>query len=411
VNQFILDDRRLIVIIGRNFGFPNGYGAAVRVSALARGFKANGASVNIICMRTTEHSIQTALNRELQGEWMGIPFLYTCGDPVRSSSFVKRRISELAGIVGAMAHIAKNRRMLRCIYYYSPHNLFIVLLMKLLSLLLRVPLIAEYTEFPFISQNQTILCRMHELLLRKLLCPMLDGLIVISTFLETHFSACLRRGRPILRVPIFVYPGDETKQMIEFSSINKVPSEPLILYLGNLDHVGEVEDLIEAVSAVGRSGFSCRLLIVGGSSSPDRTKHLKELGGHVPSNVSIDFAGSIQRNKIPDIIAEADILVLPRRSGLFSLAGFPTKLAEYLMSGTPVVVSSVGDISKYLTHSESAYLVEPGCVSSLADTLSMVLENLEASKLVGMKGREIALEHFNAITESKRILEMIDCLG
>ncbi len=411
MKKSISGDRRLIVIIGRNFGFPNGFGATVRVSALARGFRNNNVSVHILCMRSTESSFQTAMNRDSHGQWMGIPFWYTCGDPVRNSSFLRRRISELAGVLRALTHIYRNRKQLGCIYYYSPHNLFILLLFKLLSLFLHVSLVAEYTEFPYITKKQTILCRVHEIVLRKVLCPMLDGLIVISTFLQTHFRACLRKGRPILRVPIFVFPGDEMTKRTESSSNHRMASEPLILYLGNLEHVGEVEDLIDAVAAVGRSGFSCRLMIVGGSSSTDRTKHLKELGGRVPPNVAIDFAGSVPRTGIPGVLANADVLVLPRRSGLFSLAGFPTKLAEYLMTGIPVVVSSVGDIPLYIQDGMHAFLVEPGSVSSLADKLTTVLADQEASKAVGVAGRKLALESFNAVTESRRILEMIDCIG
>lgn len=411
MNRAVSDNRRLVVIIGRNFGFPNGYGATVRVSALARGFKTNGASVHILCMRSTESSFHTAMNQEAHGEWMGIPFRYTCGNPVRSSSFLGRRIAELAGVAGAIIHLYKNRKQLHCIYYYSPHNLFIVMLIKLLSLFLRVPLVAEYTEFPFVTEKQPLLCRMHELLLRKLLCPMLDGLVVISTFLEKYFRSCLRKGRPMLRVPIFVFPADEKTEGAESSCIQKKTSVPLIVFSGNLEHVGEVEDLIEAVAAVGRAGCTCRLLIVGGSSSPGRMDYLSELGASVLPNVVIDFAGSVSRDLIPDVIAQADVLVLPRRSGLFSLAGFPTKLAEYMMTGIPVVVSGVGDIPSYLRNNEDAYIVEPGSVDSLAGCLSMVLANPEASIAVGHKGRDTAVEHFNAVTESRKILEMIDGLG
>jgi glycosyltransferase involved in cell wall biosynthesis len=75
--------------------------------------------------------------------------------------------------------------------------------------------------------------------------------------------------------------------------------------------------------------------------------------------------------------------------------GFPTKLGEYLLTGNPVVVTSVGDIPLFLKDGESAYLVEPDNIEEFAAKLDYVLSHYEESKRVGQNGREVALKHFS----------------
>ena len=63
------------------------------------------------------------------------------------------------------------------------------------------------------------------------------------------------------------------------------------------------------------------------------------------------------REELFERLRTARVLALPRPAGSFSQAGLPTKVAEYLASGRPVVVTAVGDLPLYLRDGVDAYLV------------------------------------------------------
>lgn len=61
---------------------------------------------------------------------------------------------------------------------------------------------------------------------------------------------------------------------------------------------------------------------------------------------------------MPQMLKNAEALVLDRPNSLQAQYGFPTKLGEYLLTGNPVVVTKVGDIPLYLKDGVSALLSE-----------------------------------------------------
>jgi glycosyltransferase involved in cell wall biosynthesis len=108
---------------------------------------------------------------------------------------------------------------------------------------------------------------------------------------------------------------------------------------------------------------------------------------------------------VPELLAKASILVLPRAWGTFSQAGFPTKLGEYLATGRPVVVTATGDIPDYLTDRHSAFLVYTDGIAAFAQQLGHVMRNMAAAQVVGQRGRKVAEEEFDVNRHSRRMLD------
>ena len=121
----------------------------------------------------------------------------------------------------------------------------------------------------------------------------------------------------------------------------------------------------------------------------------------------IKFTGIIGRDEMPACLGRAGVLALLRSSGMFSKAGFPTKLGEYLATGRPVVVTSTGDIPLFLEDRVSAYLVPPDNPEAFAQKLDGVLANSDQALQVGQKGREVAVREFDIRSNCQRIVEFV----
>jgi glycosyltransferase involved in cell wall biosynthesis len=98
---------------------------------------------------------------------------------------------------------------------------------------------------------------------------------------------------------------------------------------------------------------------------------------------------------------KSKLLLLPRPTSLQSESGFPTKLGEYLASGTPIVVTNTGEIASFLTNRENAIIVEPDNQVLFADNVIEVLDNYEKYNQMGLKGMQVAQQYFSYKTQGK----------
>ena len=104
----------------------------------------------------------------------------------------------------------------------------------------------------------------------------------------------------------------------------------------------------------------------------------------------------------------ANVLALARPDSHQAQGGFPTKLGEYLATGKPVCVTSVGEISDYLKDNISAFIAEPGNVDSFIDALNRVLCNAKHAEYVGLNGKIVAEKEFSIDIQSKRLATFLN---
>jgi glycosyltransferase involved in cell wall biosynthesis len=116
------------------------------------------------------------------------------------------------------------------------------------------------------------------------------------------------------------------------------------------------------------------------------------------------LTGLIPFNEMPAYLKNADALLLSRPDNIQARFGMPTKLGEYLISGKPVILTSVGDITIYLKDGESAFITTPGDYNAFAEKIDYVLGNYENAIEVGLNGKKVCEEHFNYKIQSSVLL-------
>lgn len=122
---------------------------------------------------------------------------------------------------------------------------------------------------------------------------------------------------------------------------------------------------------------------------------------------SVVLTGVVSSEKIPDLLYDSKILVLARPDNLQAKYGFPSKLGEYLMTGIPVLLTRVGDIDLFLKDGESVFFASPDSVEELVVKMKWIVDNYKKAKDVSSRGKTIALENFNYLIESKKIINVI----
>jgi len=240
-------------------------------------------------------------------------------------------------------------------------------------------------------------------LFNELILPHLNGLMLMTLTLYSEFKILSKPK--LLHLPMTV-DLDRFKD----SCLNLEGFEsPYIAFVGVMDNIKDgVNILIQSFNIIQEKYPKLSLYLIGGWNY-DTPSHL-ELIRSLNLENKVKWLGEFSREKIPAILQNATILVLPRPDSKQAQGGFPTKLGEYLASGVPVCVTRVGEIPNYLTDNETVFFAEPGSVESFADAMNRCLSNPELAKSVGSAGRSVAELQFNKDIQGKKLFDFFKTL-
>ena len=123
---------------------------------------------------------------------------------------------------------------------------------------------------------------------------------------------------------------------------------------------------------------------------------------------NIRFFGAVEHSRIADIQSQCDFMINPRTpSGGFTKYSFPSKTAEYLMTGKPTVMYKLeGMTEDYDELLNYIYAEEP---KSLADELrTILLSDRKQLMNKAAKAREYMIKEKSPEAQADRILAMWD---
>jgi glycosyltransferase involved in cell wall biosynthesis len=103
------------------------------------------------------------------------------------------------------------------------------------------------------------------------------------------------------------------------------------------------------------------------------------------------------RNDIPDLLALADIFVMP---SLFE--GLPMALLEAMTAGKAIIASATSGIPEAIVDGRDGLLVTPGDVGSLAQALGSLLTDPARRRALGARAASRALEEFTVQVMAER---------
>ena len=214
------------------------------------------------------------------------------------------------------------------------------------------------------------------------------GLLVVS---KPSYNLYLRRGVAPERLLL-------ARNGADLNRFAKLPFRPddgilRICYSGSFVPWQGIENLVQACKILLRRGWPERLrLRVIGFSSED---------AEVRSTLS-DLLGSrfepldrVPHAEVPRLFADVDMMLIPRVAHSALRVAMPTKFAEYLASGRPVIVSDVDETSEIVREAGLGLVAEPS-PGGLADALECASDlPREAIVEMGSKAREVAEREFS----------------
>lgn len=259
----------------------------------------------------------------------------------------------------------------------------------------------EKTEHPEVSNpgqwpyKRTLKDLIHD-------CKRVDGLFVISKPLKDYF---VKQGVNENKINVINMMVDPSRFL---NIVKNKEGVKYIAYCGNVSNRKDgVDLLIESFARISRKFPDVYLYIIGkiiGEKSVNSNVLLAEKLG---VGDRVVFKGLVPYQEMPQMLTDATILALNRPNNKQAQYGFPTKLGEYLLTGNPVVITSVGDIPDYIQDGFSGMVAEPNNVDEFASKMEWLLEHPDEAKIIGENGKEVALKNFNNDIEARKIAKVI----
>lgn len=366
--------------------FPYGLAATQRIKCYAKSVVELGYTCKVICVNRCENPVKPLGNVNAKGVIDGYQYQYIGGSSLIQKGW-RNSLNQLVDTLRLVAVMlfSFTRKDKVILYSYNP---------VLLTLVVAISIIKGYKVYFELNEHPSVLHSLFkvqgetlpDLIRIKRRLKGLDGMLCISSSLKDLLCRCGISEEKVFIVNMLV---DASR----FAEIQKEDKEPYIGYCGAADNNKDgVDQLIKAFSKVHNQLPDLKLYIMGPKATNSNNEELvRELG----IEGSIVFTGMINSDLMPQMLKNATILALDRPQSIQAQYGFPTKLGEYLLTGNPVVVTSVGDVPQFLKDGESAYLVEPDNVEAFALKLEFVLSHPDESKQIGQNGREVALKYFS----------------
>lgn len=217
------------------------------------------------------------------------------------------------------------------------------------------------------------------------------------------------KDRPSNIPKLVVYVGNDLAEfdrgVDEFAlEIDRPEDELWVTYAGTLSACYDLATLIQAVAQVAEKRPSVRLKLLG--DGVDRAA-LEQAAAD--TGAPVDFLGYVPYRQMAAYLECSDVLVnsLARKAP----QSVPTKIADYLAAGKPMVNTSPSpEFGLKVAQDDFGVNVEPEQPDLLAQALDQLLSDEPERMRMGMNAREVAEEQFDRAKSYQATLKLVESL-
>lgn len=195
---------------------------------------------------------------------------------------------------------------------------------------------------------------------------------------------------------------DDLKNSAIPEIVDGVHDSKIILYTGSLDERNNIVNLISAFQNM--SSQDAKLIICGRGSDEARVRLICQ------KDSRIIYMGEIDNIEVRALQERATLLVNPRLPGdLYTLYSFPSKILEYLSSGTPCIMYNLAGIPEeyfYYINCPDDYSTD-----ALASKMDEILQCSDDRFILrAQHARQFVHLHKNSSRQGKRLVDFIEDL-
>ncbi|MCG9881416.1 MAG: glycosyltransferase [Bacteroidia bacterium] len=290
------------------------------------------------------------------------------------------------------------------IWIYSCSNLDVILLRILNP---RARILLELCEIPFHNIENKFLKEFYRNIRIKYLLFCYDYLIVISKNLLGYIQKQKITTKTFL-IPV-LYNFNETNSKINQFSENLFKNNFRIVHTGSLtEHKDGILTIINAIGELKR-----RFLIeidfysTGKIENSNVFNQVQNLIKNFEIDNQIKFLGYLSKDDLFELQKTSDLFIIYKIDNEQNRFNFPSKIAEYMALGKPVLTTNVGEAPLRFIDDENIFILQDFGVDALVLKLLFLYNNTELMRKVGINGKNVAYLNFDSILNLKLLSEEI----
>ena len=382
------------------YPFPIGMAATNRIVAYSKGLVADKVDVTVYCLnpfyKRSAYTDFKMVNICKTGMYENIAYSFFIS-PYRCKNNFFHKIQVLFSIFKSffILNLKLKKKEIDVLIISTEHRF----LLKMYSKLCKkqqcksVFIFDEYPEIIRYNSSKKLVCKVRNSYNKAL--KDVTAFVAIINKINDFYNKDLQK--PHL---IFSTITDVSKFTRIFSNEERNQS---LCYMGSLNLQKDNVDLIvRAFSLIAPKYPDLHFDIYGESLDRDY-KLLSLLIDELHIRHRVHLKGSVSFDKVPTILSSSKILVSSQVNSMRIQGGLSTKLGEYLASGTPVLLSDVGDIRNQVKNEKHLYLVPPNDVEAYAEKLLYILEHYNEALKVAQQGRDYILKNYSHIAMGKKL--------
>lgn len=236
--------------------------------------------------------------------------------------------------------------------------------------------------------------------LYRLLANKVDGFIAVC---DSVRQSVIRQLGPINNKIVVINNGVSLKRFVHpgnrptlCTQLGIDPQARLVLSVGRLAEEKGHRYLIKAAPRVMATCPRIHFLLAG---EGELREGLQALADKTGCSNRIHFLGL--RNDVPDLMAVADLFVLPSLS-----EAMPMALLEAMGAGVPIVATAVPGIEQLITPYETGLIVPPGDSMGLTDAINLMLTHPERARKMGRSAQQYVTDNYSAEKQASEYLAL-----
>ncbi len=197
-------------------------------------------------------------------------------------------------------------------------------------------------------------------------------------YLNTHFTI---KKLCILNNPIHPPSNGIQRKIKKNAKLN-------LLFLGIIGKRKGVFDLLKVLSE-NQAFFKEKLtLTIGGNGE---TSKLKNFIRKNSLEDWIHFEGWVNDERKHQLLSNSDVLILPSYN-----EGLPIAILEAMSYGLAIIASNVGGIPEIVKNDENGFLIEPGNIQQIEDSLKKLIKTPSVIPVMGESSKSKVKNHFTS---------------
>ena len=261
-----------------------------------------------------------------------------------------------------------------------------------------VPIIAVVPDLP----EQMILYRKDYSRLRTLLNKVdlffsrkyrrgVDGFVELSVYMNPYAN---EKNKPFV-----IMDGLCNLELLDEVEAKPAVEGKYIMYAGKVSSTFGTDKLVSAFLASKLTDYS--LVICGDGDFAPELRKITE------SNPQIVFVGAVPHNTVVAMEKAATLLVEPRPSDtVIAKMSFPSKIIEYMASGTPVLVTNIPSFDD--SYRQYQYRIEEESIEGIAKALTETLSlPEEALRQKGEAAKAFVLDNKTISKQCEKVINLI----